>query len=142
MLIVWKLDRLGRSLRHLVEIVDLLQSKGAGLRCLNDPIDTTTASGRLIFGVFAALAEFERELIRERSRAGLEAAKARGIHCGRPKGLTKTALRKAFLAEQLYKEGKLTVVQIAQTLRISKSSLYRYLRHRGVKVGSFSSSDT
>ena len=134
-LIIWKLDRLGRSLRHLVEVVDLLQSKSAGLLSLNDPIDTTTASGRLIFGVFASLAEFERELIQERTRAGLQAARERGRIGGRPKGLTKEAERKAIVAKYLYTERQLPVNEIAAELSISKSTLYRYLKHKGVKIG-------
>ncbi len=77
-LVVWKLDRLGRSLRHLVELVKILEERKAGLRSLNDPIDTTTAQGRLVFNLFGSLAEFERELIVERTRAGLSAARARG----------------------------------------------------------------
>lgn len=131
-LVVWKLDRIGRSLRHLVQVVDLLQSKGAGLQSLNDPIDTTTASGRLIFGVFASLAEFERELISERTRAGLQAARARGRLGGRPGGLSKEAERKAMVAETLHREGRLSVQEIAKELSISKTTLYKYLRHRGV----------
>jgi DNA invertase Pin-like site-specific DNA recombinase len=134
-LIVWKLDRLGRSLRHLVEIVDRLQLKGAGLLSLNDPIDTTSASGRLIFGVFAALAEFERELIQERTRAGLNAARARGRTGGKPKGLSIKAQNTAIAAESLYNARNLSVNQIAKQLNISKSTLYQYLRHRGVTIG-------
>lgn len=135
MLVVWKLDRIGRSLRHLVQVVDLLQSKGAGLQSLNDPIDTTTASGRLIFGVFASLAEFEREFISERTRAGLQAARARGRLGGRPGGLSKEAERKAMVAETLHREGRLSVQEIAKELSISKTTLYKYLRHRGVGGG-------
>lgn len=133
--VVWKLDRLGRSLHHLVSVVHLLQQRKAGLLSLNDPIDTTTASGRLIFGVFASLAEFERELIRERTRAGLEAARARGRKGGRPEGLSKEAERKAIVAEILYKERRLSVHEIARELSISKTTLYKYLRRRGVAVG-------
>ena len=136
--VVWKLDRLGRSLRDLVGIVDRIQAQGAGLRSLNDPIDTTTASGRLIFGVFASLAEFERELIRERTRAGLEAARARGRMGGRPPGLSKAAQQKALAAETLYRECKLPVQAIASELGISKATLYRYLRARNVPIGSAS----
>jgi DNA invertase Pin-like site-specific DNA recombinase len=133
--VVWKLDRLGRSLRDLVGIVDRIQAQGAGLRSLNDPIDTTTASGRLIFGVFASLAEFERELIRERTRAGLEEARARGRMGGRPRGLSKAAQQKALAAETLYRERKLSVQAIASELGISKATLYRYLRARNVPIG-------
>ncbi len=134
--VVWKLDRLGRSLRDLVEIVDRIQKKDAGLRSLSDPIDTTTPSGRLIFGVFASLAEFERELIRERTRAGLAASRARGRLGGRPPGLNKAAQQKALAAETLYRERKLSVQAIAKELGISKATLYRYLRYRNVPIGS------
>jgi len=133
-LVVWKLDRLGRSLPHLVQIVADLLEKGIGLVSLNDPVDTTTAQGRLIFNIFASLAEFEREVIRERTQAGLQAARARGRIGGRPKGLTQQAEATAMAAETLYKEGALSVKQIAEKLSISKSTLYSYLRHRGVEV--------
>lgn len=86
--VIWKLDRLGRNLAHLIQLTNKLIEKKVGLTSLNDPIDTTTAQGRLIFGIFASLAEFERELIRERTQAGLKSARARGRKGGRPKGLT------------------------------------------------------
>ncbi|MFY0613093.1 MAG: recombinase family protein [Hyphomicrobiaceae bacterium] len=82
--LVWKLDRLARSLSHLVQIVETLKEKGAGLKVLSGSIDTTTAEGRLFFGIFASLAEFERELIQERVNAGIKAAQDAGVHCGRP----------------------------------------------------------
>ncbi len=133
--VVWKLDRLGRSLKHLVELVSQLEAQGVGLRSLNDHIDTTTPTGKLTFHLFAALAEFERDIIRERTHAGLKAARARGRVGGRPKGLSKEAQDKAIIAEQLYKEGKLSVNAISQHLSISKRTLYRYLRFRGVAIG-------
>lgn len=136
-LIVWKLDRLGRSLKHLVLLVHELMEKGIGLQSLNDPIDTTTSQGRLVFNIFACLAEFERDVIRERTQAGLKAARARGRTGGRPKGLSEKAKRKAIAAEALYKEGQLSVVEICQNLNISKATLYKYLRHRGIEVSSF-----
>lgn len=132
---IWKLDRLGRSLKHLVELVGELMEKGIGLQSINDPIDTTTPQGRLTFNIFASLAEFERDLIRERTQAGLQAARARGRTGGRPKGLSPKALSTAAAAETLYREGKLSINEIARMLGISKSTLYSYLRHRGVKVG-------
>ncbi|MDH3664631.1 MAG: recombinase family protein [Alphaproteobacteria bacterium] len=135
--VVWKLDRLGRSLKHLVELVNQLIEKGVGLKSLNDPIDTTSAQGKLVFNIFASLAEFERDLIIERTQAGLEAARARGRKGGRPKGLSDDAKLKAIAAETLYKEGNLSVSAIAANLAISKATLYNYLRHRGVEVGSF-----
>lgn len=136
-LIVWKLDRLGRSLRHLVELVADLLGKGVGLQSLNDPIDTTSAQGRLVFNIFASLAEFERDLIGERTQAGLSAARARGRHGGRPKGLSVKTEPTAYAAEALYREGKLSVKQIAERLGIAKSTLYTYLRHRGVPIGPY-----
>jgi DNA invertase Pin-like site-specific DNA recombinase len=136
-LVIWKLDRLRRSLRHLVELVHGLMEKGVGLKSLNDPIDTTTPQGRLSFNLFASLAEFERDLIRERTQAGLSAARARGHRGGRPRGLPSSAEVTARAAETLYTERKLSVRQIADRLGISKSTLYAYLRHRGVRIGPY-----
>ncbi len=136
-LIIWKLDRLGRSLKHLVELINDLREREIGLQSLNDPIDTTTAQGRLSFNLFASLAEFERDLIRERTRAGLSAARARGRKGGRPKGLSEQAEVTARAAETLYLERKLSVRQIADKLGISKTTLYTYLRYRGVRVSPY-----
>lgn len=136
-LVIWKLDRLGRSLRDLVELVSTLMDKGVGLKSLHDPIDTTSSQGRLVFNIFASLAEFERDLIIERTQAGLSAARARGRLGGRPKGLSAAAEKKAVAAEALYKEGQLSVNEIAENLGVSKATLYKYLRHRGVEIGSF-----
>lgn len=135
MLVIWKLDRLGRSLVHLVQLVTDLEQRQVGLLSLNDPIDTTTAQGRLVFRIFASLAEFEREVIRERTLAGLASARRRGKLLGRPKGLTKAAEQTARIAESLYKEEKYSVEQIARELTISKTTLYKYLRKRGVQIG-------
>ena len=134
-LVIWKLDRLGRSLRHLVDLASSLMERDVGLRSLNDPIDTTTPQGRLAFNLFASLAEFERDLIRERTQAGLTAARARGRMGGRPKGLPPEAERTAYAAETLYREGELSVQEICDQLSISKPTLYAYLKHRGVKTG-------
>ena len=134
-LVIWKLDRLGRSLRHLVALAGTLLEQNVGLRSLNDPIDTTTPQGRLTFNLFASLAEFERDLIRERTQAGLTAARARGRKGGRPKGLPPQAERTACAAETLYREQRLSVREIAKELGIAKSTLYDYLRHRGVPIG-------
>jgi len=101
-------------------------------------VDTTTAQGRLITNVFASIAEFERDLIRERTRAGLAAAKARGRNGGRPSGLKKEAEALTIAAEALYKQDSLSAQQIADKLSISKTTLYKYLRHRGVEIGSYS----
>ena len=134
-LVIWKLDRLGRSVRHLVALAGTLLEQDVGLRSLNDPIDTTTPQGRLTFNLFASLAEFERDLIRERTQAGLTAARARGRKGGRPKGLPPQAERTACAAETLYREQRLSVREIAEELGIAKSTLYDYLRHRGVPIG-------
>ena len=141
-LVIWKLDRLGRSLKHLVTLTSELLERQIGLVSLNDPIDTTTAQGRLVFNIFASLAEFERDLIRERTQAGLQAARARGRKGGRPRGLSKQAKATAMAAETLYREGELSVQEICDQLNISKPTLYSYLRYRGVTVGArrFSSS--
>ena len=136
-LIIWKLDRLGRSLPHLIATINTLLARQVGLKSLQDPIDTTTATGRLTFNLFASLAEFERDVLRERTRAGLAAARARGRTGGRPKGIASTAEATACAAETLYREGQLSSQQIADRLRISKSTLYSYLRYRGVPIGSY-----
>ena len=133
--VVWKLDRLGRSLKELVTLVNRIQSKGAEFQSLHDHIDTTTPQGRFTFHIFAALAEFERDIIQERTKAGLAAARARGRVGGRPKGLSKAAQHKAIVAEKLYLERELTIKQICQQLSVSKSTFYNYLRHRGVEIG-------
>lgn len=135
-LVVWKLDRLGRSLKHLVALTNDLLERQVGLVSLNDPVDTTTPQGRLVFNIFASLAEFERDLIRERTQAGLVAARSRGRTGGRPSGLSKQAEATAMAAETLYKEGDLSVRAIAERLGVSKPTLYKYLEHRKVKVGS------
>jgi DNA invertase Pin-like site-specific DNA recombinase len=136
-LTVWKLDRLGRSLKHLVELVHTLMQRNIGLCSLNDPIDTTTSQGRLVFNIFASLAEFERDIIRERTHAGLSAARARGRLGGRPRGIPKSSETTAIAAETLYREGKLSVMQIAKKLSISKNTLYKYLRYRNVAISSY-----
>lgn len=141
-IVTWKLDRLGRSLRDLVNLVNEIQDKGAGLKSLNDSIDTTTPQGKLTFHLFASLAEFERDIIRERTKAGLEAARARGRKGGRPKGLSKEAEDKAMIAETLYKQGRdpndnrkvMSVTKICDHLGIARSTLYKYLRYRGVEI--------
>jgi DNA invertase Pin-like site-specific DNA recombinase len=134
-IVIWKLDRLGRSLAHLVELVTDLSARGIGVKSLNDPINTATAQGRLIFNIFGSLAEFERELIRERTQAGLTAARARGRVGGRPRGLSSKAETTAAAAETLYREGKLSVRELCEKLGIGRNTLYRYLRHRGVEPG-------
>lgn len=134
-LIVWKLDRLGRSLTHLVLIVQKLLDRGIGLKSLNDPIDTTSSQGRFVFNLFASLAEFEREIIRERTLAGLKSARARGRKGGRKPGLSDYAEKTAIAAEVLYMEKSLSIDEICMKLSISKPTLYKYLRFRKVKIG-------
>ena len=133
--VVWKLDRLGRSLRDLVNLISKFQEAGVEFQSLQDNIDTTTPAGKLAFHMFAALAEFERDIISSRTKAGLEAARARGRKGGRPKGLSKKAQDKARLAESLYKEKERSITEICEHLDISKPTLYRYLRSRGVDIG-------
>jgi DNA invertase Pin-like site-specific DNA recombinase len=123
-LVVWKLDRLGRSLRHLIDTVRALEQRGVGLRSLQEHIDTTTPGGRLVFHVFGALAEFERDLIRERTHAGLQAARARGRHGGRPPVMTPEKLR---VAREMYDSREHTVAAIAATLGVSRATIYRSL---------------
>ena len=134
-LVVWKLDRLGRNLAHLIHLTNKFIEKKVGLISLNDPIDTSTAQGRMVFGIFATLAEFERELIRERTQAGLKSARARGRKGGRPKGMSLAAIEKAEMAEALYTNGTIPVKKIAEQLDISKTTLYLYLRSRNVPIG-------
>ena len=125
--VVWKLDRLGRSLKELIGLINAFQAKGVGFRSLNDAIDTTTAQGRLVFNIFASLAEFERDLIGERTRAGLSAARARGRQGGRPKGMTQEASGKAQAVWTLYEKREKSTQEIAKLLGISRATVYRYL---------------
>src|SRR3954451_16563750 len=125
-LTVWRLDRLGRSLPHLIETITSLEKEGIGFKSLTENIDTTTSGGKLIFHIFGALAEFERNLVRERTVAGLEAARARGRLGGRPK-LDPTN-RKAELARSLFADKTNAVSDICKTLHISRATLYRYIR--------------
>jgi DNA invertase Pin-like site-specific DNA recombinase len=135
-LVVWKLDRLGRSLRHLVDTVTSLADRGVGFRSLQEAIDTTTPGGKLVFHVFAALAEFERDLVRERTSAGLAAARARGRRGGRPSVMTPHKLR---VALELYASGRYTVAAIAKTLGVSRASVYRHLAEAADQGGARSS---
>ncbi len=134
--VIDKLDRLGRSLKDLITIVSEFEANGISFVSLQDNIDTTTASGKLIFHIFASLAEFERSLISERTKAGLTAARARGRLGGRPKGLSDEAKKTAMAAETLYKNQQHSVSEICRQLSISKPTLYNYLRSRNVQIGS------
>lgn len=122
--VIWRLDRLGRSLKNLIELVERLEAAKVGLRSLQENIDTTSSGGKLVFHLFGALAEFERNLIRERTQAGLVAARARGRMGGRPKRLDPVKLA---LAVKLHRERNHTVEEICKMMGISKSTLYNYL---------------
>ena len=126
-LVVWRLDRLGRSLPHLISTMTDLEERGIGFKSLTENIDTTTSGGKLIFHIFGALAEFERNLIRERTQAGLTAARARGKRGGRPNNLT---ARQRTIAQSLYDDPKNSIAEICRTLKISKATLYRYIKPR------------
>lgn len=125
-LVVWRLDRLGRSMGHLVSIITTLKEQGIGFKSLRDgAIDTTTASGELVFNIFAALAQFERELIRERTRAGLTAARARGRKGGRrPMTADNPKVR---LAKTMHKNRDVSIDEICSTLKVSRTTFFRYL---------------
>ncbi len=125
--VVWKLDRLGRSLRHLIDLVSGFRESGVDFVSLSDNIDTTTAQNRLIFNIFASFAEFERELISERTKAGLRAAREKGRVGGRKPGLSQKAKTKAWAAHQLYEQGEMQISDIIKQLDISRATLYRYL---------------
>ena len=123
-LVVWRLDRLGRSIRHLIDQLQALEERGVGFRSLQETIDTTSSGGRLVFHVFAALAEFERDLIRERTNAGLAAARARGRKGGRPPALSADQVQ---AARRMYEQQDLTVTQIGEILGVSRTTIYRAL---------------
>jgi DNA invertase Pin-like site-specific DNA recombinase len=127
-LVVWRLDRLGRSLRHLIDTITALDARGIGFRSITEAIDTTTSGGKLVFHIFGALAEFERDIIRERTQAGLQAARARGRRGGRPK--RQPSSRKIAMAKALYADKTNSVQEICKTLEISRATLYRYLEER------------
>jgi Resolvase, N terminal domain/Helix-turn-helix domain of resolvase len=127
-LVVWRLDRLGRSLKDLIEQLTALEKRHIGFKSLTENIDTTTSGGKLIFHIFGALAEFERDLIKERTEAGLQAARERGRKGGRPKVLTE---KKLAMAKALYADKRHTIKEICHTLNIGKTSLYRYLKAAG-----------
>lgn len=124
-LVVWRLDRLGRSIRHLIDSLTELSGQEIGFRSLTENIDTTTSGGRLIFHIFAALAEFERDLIRERTQAGLSAARARGRQGGRPPALSADQVK---AARRMYEQRDMTVEQIGDVLGVSRTTIYRELR--------------
>jgi DNA invertase Pin-like site-specific DNA recombinase len=124
-LVVWRLDRLGRSLRHLIDNVTALQERGIGFKSLQESIDTTTSGGKLVFHIFGALAEFEREIIRERTNAGLSAARSRGKSGGRPKALTEKQVQ---MLNNLAADRSNSIDEICKTLGISRTTFYRYVK--------------
>ncbi len=125
-LVVWRLDRLGRSLKHLIETITNLNNRKIGFKSITENIDTTTSGGKLIFHIFGALAEFERDIIRERTQAGLTAARARGRLGGRPKALNP---KKASIAQALYNDKNNSINEICKTLNVSRATLYRYIKN-------------
>jgi DNA invertase Pin-like site-specific DNA recombinase len=127
-LVVWRLDRLGRSLKDLVARVEELRNRGIGFRSLHETIDTTSSVGKFQFHVFSALAEFERDLIRDRTMAGLRAARARGRLGGRRREMTADKLR---MASRLMKDPEVSIQEICKTLGVSRSTLYRYVAPDG-----------
>jgi DNA invertase Pin-like site-specific DNA recombinase len=126
-LVVWRLDRLGRTLKHLIATITGLSEHGVGFRSLQESMDTTTSGGKLIFHIFGALAEFEREVIRERTNAGLQAARARGRVGGRP-SIQALDPKKVALAKKLYADRSMSVKEICTQLRIGRATLYRYIK--------------
>jgi len=124
-LVVWKLDRLGRTLRHLIDLIATFNQKGIGFKSLKETIDTTTSTGKLIFHIFGALAEFERDIIHERTNARLEAARTRGRKGGRPRTLNN---KKVQMLQELYHSKKHSIPEICQMLNISRTTLYRYVQ--------------
>lgn len=130
-LIAWRLDRVGRSLGDLIQLMEQLQRRDIGLRSLQESLDTTTSTGKLVFHIFGALAEFERALIRERTAAGLAAARARGRRGGRPRKLTP---RQVAMAQALMADRANSPDQVADALHVSRSTLYRALRRDSMPV--------
>ena len=123
-LVVWRLDRLGRSLKDLIEFVTKLDAEGVAFQSLQEAIDTNSPGGKLVFHIFGALAEFERNLIRDRTRAGLDAARSRGRKGGRPMTLNSEQRK---LAVELYESGKHSVMEVCRVVGVSKPTLYSYV---------------
>jgi DNA invertase Pin-like site-specific DNA recombinase len=124
-LVVWRLDRLGRSLRHLIDTITALDERGVGFKSLQENIDTTTSGGKLVFHIFGVLAEFEREIIKERTQAGLQSARSRGKVGGRPKALTQKEVQ---MLRNMAADKSLTVSDICKTLGIGRTTFYRYVK--------------
>ena len=126
-LVVWKLDRLGRSIRHLIDTVNHLKEKGIDFKSLQENIDTTSSGGKLTFHLFSAMAEFERDIIRERTIAGLSAAKRRGKMGGRPRALNEKQIQ---LAKDLHADPKNSIDEICSLLKIKRTTLYKYIKNQ------------
>jgi DNA invertase Pin-like site-specific DNA recombinase len=124
-LVVWRLDRLGRSLRHLIDTVTSLNERGVGFKSLQENIDTTTSGGKLVFHIFGSMAEFEREIIKERTQAGLASARSRGRVGGRPNALTPKEVQ---MLRNMAADKSLTVSDICITLGIGRTTFYRYVK--------------
>ncbi len=127
-LVVWRLDRLGRSLGHLIETMVRLEERGISFKSISEQLDTATSGGKLVFHLFGALAEFERNLIRDRTHAGLTAARLRGRVGGRPRAAAFNTAGKVALAEKLHEDSSMSIADICETLRVSRATLYRYLK--------------
>lgn len=134
-IVVWKLDRLARSLIHFTSFINLLDEKGIKFKSITEPfLDTTDKSShsQFIVNIFAALAQLERDIIIERTKAGLASAKARGKIFGAPKGISKKNQQKSILCAEYFKEGKLTVNEICERVEVSRATYYKYLRYQGL----------
>ena len=137
--VVWRLDRIARSVSHLCKLVETWEKIGIQFKSLQEPfIDTTSAQGKFVFILFGAVAQLERDILIERTNAGLAAARKRGRTGGRKPGLSKEAEKKAIIVETLYKAGKMTIAEICLYTGIgSKSTIYSYLKHRGVTIDGY-----
>jgi len=131
-LVAWRLDRLGRSLKHLIDTIGELNDAGVAFKSLTESLDTSSTGGKLVFHIFGALAEFERELIRERTLAGLAAARARGRKGGRPRALD---AKKIATAKRLLEDPNQSVTEVAEILGVARSTLYRALKHPQTRGG-------
>ena len=132
-IVVWKMDRIARSLSHLVKLIEDFEKKGIHFKSIQENfIDTSSPHGRFVFNLFASIAQLERDIIIERTRAGLESSRRRGVRLGRQPGLSKKAQQKAILAEKYYRDNKLSIEEIMKLIEIgSKRTLYKYLAHQG-----------
>ncbi len=130
-IVVWRLDRLGRSIKNLIDVIKTLEDRKVGFRSLSESLDTTTSGGRLVFLIFGALAEFEVNIIRERTRAGLAAARARGKIGGRPKSMDE---KKAAALVQLYKDNTNSIDELCELFKVSRTTLYKYAKPKAIET--------